>query len=80
LVTAPIPQVAALDPAKIEADIERALADADAAHITGKDITPFLLTRLVEISGGESLQANLALLRNNAAVAAQIAVALQKSI
>jgi pseudouridylate synthase len=80
LVTAPIPQFAALDPAKIEADIERALADADASHITGKDITPFLLTRLVEISGGESLQANLALLRNNAAVAAQIAVALQKSI
>ncbi len=78
LVTAPIPTSAALDPAKIEADIQQALADADAQHVVGKDITPFLLSRLVEISGGESLQANLALLRNNASVAAQIAVELKK--
>lgn len=78
LVTAPIPVSAALDPAKIEADIQQALADADAQHVVGKDITPFLLSRLVEISGGESLQANLALLRNNASVAAQIAVELKK--
>lgn len=78
LITAPIPASAALDPAKIEADIQQALADADAKHVVGKDITPFLLSRLVEISGGESLQANLALLRNNASVAAQIAVELQK--
>lgn len=78
LVTAPIPASAALDPAKIEADIQQALADADAQHVVGKDITPFLLSRLVEISGGESLQANLALLRNNASVATQIAVELQK--
>lgn len=78
LVTVPIPANAALDPAKIEADIQQALADADAQRIVGKDITPFLLSRLVEISGGESLQANLALLRNNASVAAQIAVELKK--
>jgi pseudouridine-5'-phosphate glycosidase len=80
LLTVPVPVAAALDPVKAEVDISQALAEAEARRVTGKDITPFLLARLVEISGGESLQANLALLRNNAAVAAQIAVALAEQV
>jgi pseudouridine-5'-phosphate glycosidase len=74
LITAPIPHEAALDEAAITAQIETALAEAQAKHITGKAITPFLLSRLAELTGGASLQANLALLKNNAQVAAQIAV------
>lgn len=76
LVTVPIPAESALPPAEVEGYIQQALKEAEAAQVTGKDITPFLLGRLVEISEGKSLMANLALLRNNARVAAQIAVAL----
>ncbi len=79
LVTVPIAESDAPDPATIDAYVAQALQEADAQQITGKDITPFLLGRLVEISGGKTLQANLALLRQNAAVAAQIAVALAKA-
>lgn len=75
LFTAPIPQTDALDTDEINAHIEQALTDADAQNVTGKEITPFLLSRLVELTGGASLAANLALLRNNGRVAAQIAVA-----
>ncbi len=55
--------------------IERALADCAEQGITGKDITPYLLGRLVELSDGRSLQTNLALVRNNAVVGTAIAVA-----
>ena len=76
LVAVPIPEDEALPPEAIYPPIEQALAEADEQGISGKDITPFLLKRLVEITEGASLTANLALLKNNAAVAAQIAVAL----
>lgn len=76
LVTVPIPLEAALDASEVEGYIHQALGAAAAQKITGKDITPFLLATLGEISGGKSLNANLALLRNNAAIAAQIAVRL----
>jgi pseudouridine-5'-phosphate glycosidase len=60
--------------------VARALAEAEAAAarqgVTGKDLTPFLLGRLAETTQGATLRANLALLRNNAAVAATIAGAL----
>ena len=59
----------------IDAVIERALADADERGVTGKDITPYLLGRLVELSDGRSLETNLALVRNNATVGTAIAVA-----
>lgn len=55
--------------------IERALADADAAGVTGKAITPYLLGRIVALSDGDSLRANIALVRSNAALGAALAVA-----
>ena len=76
LLTVPIPEADALPPETINAHIEQALAEANAQNITGKAVTPFLLGRLVEISGGESLGANLALLRNNGRIASRIAVAM----
>jgi pseudouridylate synthase len=54
--------------------IEQALAECDARGIHGKDITPFLLGRIVELSGGRSLETNIALVRNNARLGAALAV------
>lgn len=76
LFTLPIPAEHALDPVSINAQIEQALASAHEQGIRGKAVTPFLLDRLVSLSDGESLSANLALLKNNGRVAAQIAKAL----
>ena len=56
--------------------IEKALAEAEEAKISGAGVTPFLLNRVSVLSGKSSLKANLALLRNNAKIAAQIAAAL----
>lgn len=75
LIVNPVPQEAALGRAETEAWIAQALEQADAANIIGKDITPFMLDRLNVLSDGRTLRANTALLRNNARVAAQIAVA-----
>ena len=72
----PIPAAAALDRADIDAAIARALADADAARIGGKALTPFLLARLAEVTGGASIRANRALAVHNAEVAGALAVAL----
>ncbi len=69
LVQDEIPSVA------IAPHIERAIAEADAQGIHGKHVTPFLLKRLAEITEGKSLKANIALVMNNARVAADIAVA-----
>lgn len=79
LFTVPISEVDALNEADINPKIDQAVAEAERQGIVGKDITPFLLGRLVEITGGESLQANLALLRHNTQVAAEIAIALAQS-
>lgn len=76
LIAAPVPAEAALASAEVEAAIAQATAEAEAAHIHGAAVTPFLLQRLVTLTDGATLRANLALLENNAAVAAQIAVAL----
>ena len=70
----PIPVEAEIPADEISGVIEGALAELDAQGITGQQVTPFLLGRVVEATGGRSLSANLALVRNNAAVAAQIAV------
>ena len=58
----------------ISGAIEQALADLRAQGIEGQDVTPFLLARVREVTGGRSLDANLALVRNNAATAAAVAV------
>jgi pseudouridine-5'-phosphate glycosidase len=76
LIGNPIPEADAMDPAYISEMIERALADADAAGISGKATTPYLLKRIFELTDGKSLVSNIALVKNNARVAAEIAVAL----
>jgi len=78
LVTNPIPAEYAMDKKIIDAAIEQALADAKAAGIHGKETTPFLLARVVELTGGDSLESNIRLVLNNAKVAAQTANALCK--
>ncbi|GAA3596708.1 pseudouridine-5'-phosphate glycosidase [Kineosporia mesophila] len=74
LVANPIPQADALAPDEIDGIIEQALTDADGQGVTGKDVTPYLLARVSELTGGRSLTANVALIRNNAAFAADLAV------
>ncbi|AHG93869.1 Pseudouridine-5'-phosphate glycosidase (plasmid) [Gemmatirosa kalamazoonensis] len=76
LVANPIPQDAEIPRAEIDPIIARALTEMDTAGIVGKETTPFLLKRIVEITGGRSLAANVALVKHNARVAAEIAVAL----
>ncbi len=77
LVVQPPPEAFALQAGEMEAIIARALEEAERSHITGAAVTPFLLDRVSHLSEGASLQANLALLENNARLAAQIAVAIQ---
>jgi len=76
LVTNPIPEQYAMDKAVIDAAIEQALAESRAQGIKGKETTPFLLARVVELTGGESLESNIQLVLNNARVAAQTAIQL----
>lgn len=76
----PIPEADEIPADVIGAHIEQALADAAARGIHGKDITPFLLARIVELSGGASLEANIALVRHNAAFGARLAVALTRDV
>ena len=73
LVTNPIPEEYAMDKAVIDAAIERALAEAKEQGIHGKETTPFLLAKVVELTGGDSLESNIKLVLNNAKVAAQTA-------
>lgn len=76
LVAVPVPEEAEIPASEIEPVIEQAVNEAEAQRLRSAEVTPFLLKRIAELTGERSLQANLALLRNNAAVAAQIAVAL----
>ena len=76
LVTAPIPEAAELDAIALDAVLAGALADADANGVRGAAVTPFVLGRIAAATEGRSIPANLALAENNAAVAAEIAVAL----
>ena len=76
LITNPIPEADALPANEIEARIDEACREAERAGISGKELTPFLLQRINDLTGGRSLAANIALIKNNAALAAQIAVEL----
>nr|WP_155798505.1 pseudouridine-5'-phosphate glycosidase [Sorangium cellulosum] len=78
LVANPIPESHAVDARAMEAWIAEAIQGAEAEGVSRKDLTPFLLKRIVELTGGKSLIANIALVENNAAVAAEIAVAMSK--
>jgi pseudouridylate synthase len=79
LVVQPPPAAAALDPAMVDDAVTKALAAATAAGISGARVTPFLLAEVERATGGRSLAANIALLEANAALAAEIAVALADS-
>jgi pseudouridine-5'-phosphate glycosidase len=76
LIANPIPEVHALAMETIESAINKAIEEARAKGITGKEVTPHILRRVTELSGGRSLAANRALIENNAGLAGQIAVAL----
>ena len=72
LITNPIPEQYAMDDGIIKNAIETALKMADEQNIKGKDITPFLLKHIVELTGGDSLESNIQLVLNNAKVGAEI--------
>ncbi len=76
LVGVPIPESDELDPDQLDAVLSRALEDCERAGIVGAAVTPFVLGRIAEATEGRSIPANLALAEHNAAVAAEIAVAL----
>lgn len=78
LVANPIPEEDAMDSEVINAAIETALKKADEQHIEGKDITPFLLKTIVELTHGDSLESNIKLVINNAKLGSAIAAELTK--
>ncbi|KQC45950.1 MULTISPECIES: pseudouridine-5'-phosphate glycosidase [Geobacillus] len=69
----PVPKEEELEESYITAIIEQALKEAEKQHITGKAVTPFLLDRVKTLTEGKSLKANIALVKNNAALAADLA-------
>ncbi len=73
----PVPETDAIPKSKMEPVIERASREAKERKVHGKELTPFLLNRISELTKGESMKANLALLLNNARLAAQIAKAMR---
>lgn len=73
LVTNPIPEEYSMDPAVINAAIDKAVAKSHELGIKGKDTTPFLLAEIKDITGGDSLDSNIKLVFNNATLAAKIA-------
>jgi pseudouridine-5'-phosphate glycosidase len=78
LVANPVPEADALDGDEIDETIDEAVRDAERAGVGRRELTPYLLGRIVELSGGRSLTANVALVRNNAELAARTAVALSQ--
>ena len=78
LVTNPIPEEYSMDPDTINRAIDQAVEESKQQGIHGKDTTPFLLARVKDITGGDSLDSNIQLVYNNAKVAAQTAVELSK--
>lgn len=78
LVANPVPEEYSMDPDKIEAVISEAVEEAKALGITGKKVTPFLLEKIRNVTGGDSLFTNVKLVLNNAALAAKIASELIK--
>ncbi len=78
LVTNPIPEQYAMDKEVIDAAIDQAIAESVEKGIHGKETTPFLLARVVELTGGDSLESNIQLVLNNAVVASKTAAELCK--
>ncbi|KAI3371151.1 hypothetical protein L3Q82_023783 [Scortum barcoo] len=78
LLAVPIPEEHAAAGQQIEEAIQAAVTEASAKGITGRDVTPFILQKVSEVTKGKSLQSNIALIHNNAKVGSQIACALSK--
>ena len=76
LVTAPVPAEFELPSEQLKFVLDNALADAARKNIGGRELTPFLLNEMAQLSRGDTLRANVALLENNARIAAQIAAAI----
>lgn len=79
LVTVPVPLEFEVAEDELNRTLAEALEHAKAEHVSGRDLTPFLLSRMAERSGGKTLRANIALLENNARVAAEIAQAIHQN-
>ena len=79
LVGNPIPEEYAMDPEVINPAIDKAIEECNRLGIKGKETTPFLLAKVKEITGGDSLDSNIQLVFNNAKVASQTACELCKS-
>lgn len=79
LVTVPVPEETALKKEAVESAIKRAIEDASSQSVRGQNLTPYLLERVRQLTGGESLKANLGLLLNNARVAGEIACIIARS-
>ncbi len=79
LVANPVPVADALPPEEIDGVVDRAVAEAERAGVGRRELTPYLLARVVELTGGRSLAANVALVQDNARVAALTAVALART-
>lgn len=73
LLTNPIPESDSMDEEKINTAIEKALVEAEEKGIHGKETTPFLLSKVLEVTEGKSLEANIALVKNNARLGAEVA-------
>lgn len=73
LLTNPIPESDSMDEEKINGAIEKALVEAEEKGIHGKETTPFLLSKVLEVTEGKSLEANIALVKNNARLGAEVA-------
>ena len=78
LVTNPIPEEYSMDPVRINAAIDQAVEDSHRLGIHGKETTPYLLARVKELTGGDSLASNIQLVLNNAHLAARVSRALLK--
>jgi pseudouridine-5'-phosphate glycosidase len=70
----PLPEELSMDAVRIGAAIESALEAAEGKGVRGRDLTPFLLAKVKELTGGESLEANIALVLSNASLAARVAI------
>lgn len=78
LLTVPVPEELEVPNEQLQSSLDDALINAALNNITGRDLTPFLLSRMAEHSAGATLRANIALLENNARTAAQVAVEISR--
>ena len=78
LLCCPIPEEHSIDHESIETVIEQALSECEANGVRGKEVTPYVLERVNQLTSGKSLQANIALIENNASIGSKISVELSK--